>query len=162
MVTTTLTSYCPWKTLVTFYLRKKIPDNAFLTLTVNYRKIVQESKLCHSKQQYIGYLITYDVIESLVALIEKWRFFNCLSLATLFGGSGERGNTAMKLFPCCCHFQIISVGTTAIFNLVFTAIKVQISYQILIKLHMQKFFYKNPGNIIIIIIIIIIYYYFFI
>ena len=51
MSTMALTSSCHWKTLVSFCLRKKIPENAFLTLTVNYRKIVQKkNKLCHSKQ----------------------------------------------------------------------------------------------------------------
>ena len=39
------------ETLVAFWLWKKRPENAFLTLTVNYRKIVQKSKLCYSKQQ---------------------------------------------------------------------------------------------------------------
>ena len=51
LITTTLISSCHWKTLVPFCLRKKRPENAFLTLTVNYRKIVQKNKLCHSKQQ---------------------------------------------------------------------------------------------------------------
>ena len=50
MITTALASPCHRKTLVTFCLRKKIPENAFLKLTVNYRKIVQKNKLCHSKQ----------------------------------------------------------------------------------------------------------------
>ena len=50
MITTTLTSSCHWKTLVLFSLRKKRPEKAFLTLTVNYRKFVQKNKLCHSKQ----------------------------------------------------------------------------------------------------------------
>ena len=36
MITTTLTFSYHRKTLVPFYLRKKIPENAFLTLTVNY------------------------------------------------------------------------------------------------------------------------------
>ena len=58
----------------------------------------------------------------------------------------ERGNTAMKLFPYFCHFQIISVGTTAIFNLPFTAIKVQVGHQVLIKLRMHKVCYENPGS----------------
>ena len=49
LITTTLISSCHWKTQ--FYLRKKIPENAFLALIVNYRKIVQKNKLCHSKQQ---------------------------------------------------------------------------------------------------------------
>ena len=57
MITTTLTSSCHWKTLVPFYLREKRPGNTFLILTVNYREIVQKNKLCHSKQQYIGYLV---------------------------------------------------------------------------------------------------------
>ena len=44
-------SSCNWKTLVPFCLRKKRPENAFLTLTVNYRKIAQKNKLCHPKLQ---------------------------------------------------------------------------------------------------------------
>ena len=51
LITTTLISSCHWKTLVPFCLRKKRPKNAFLTLTVNYRKVVQKNKLCHPKQQ---------------------------------------------------------------------------------------------------------------
>ena len=51
LITTKLISSCHWKTLVPFCLRKKRPENAFLTLIVNYRKIVQKSKLSHSKQQ---------------------------------------------------------------------------------------------------------------
>ena len=51
MITTTLTSSCHWKTLIPFYLQKKKPEKAFLTLTVNYRKTIQENKLSHSKQQ---------------------------------------------------------------------------------------------------------------
>ena len=51
LITTTLISSCHWKTLVTFCLRKKIPENVLLTLIVNYRKIVQKNKLCYSKQQ---------------------------------------------------------------------------------------------------------------
>ena len=50
LITTTLISSCHWKTLVPFCLRKR-PENAFLTLTVNFCKIVQKNKLCHPKQQ---------------------------------------------------------------------------------------------------------------
>ena len=50
MIITTATSYCHWKTLAPFCLRKKSPENAFLILTVNYFKIVQKNKLCYSKQ----------------------------------------------------------------------------------------------------------------
>ena len=50
MITTALTSSCHWKTLVPFSLQKKITENTFLTLTVNYHKIVQKNKLCYSKQ----------------------------------------------------------------------------------------------------------------
>ena len=39
------------KTLISSCLRKKRPENAFLTLIVNYRKFVQENKLCPSKQR---------------------------------------------------------------------------------------------------------------
>ena len=48
LITTTLLSSCHWKTFVPFCLRKKRPVKAFLTLMVNYRKIVQKNKLCHS------------------------------------------------------------------------------------------------------------------
>ena len=51
LITATLISSCYWKTLVPFYLQKKRPENAFLTLIVNYRKIIQTNKLYHSKQQ---------------------------------------------------------------------------------------------------------------
>ena len=51
LITTALTSSCHWKILVPFCQRKKKTENAFLTLTVNCRKIVQKNKLRHSKQQ---------------------------------------------------------------------------------------------------------------
>ena len=51
LITTTLITSCHWKTPVPFSLQKKRPENAFLTLIVNYRKIVQKNKLCHPKQQ---------------------------------------------------------------------------------------------------------------
>ena len=51
MIKTTLVSSCHWKTLAPFCLRKKRPENKLLTLTVNYRKIAEKNKLCHSKQQ---------------------------------------------------------------------------------------------------------------
>ena len=40
MITTALTSSCHWKTLVPFCLQKRRPEKAFLTLIVNYCKIV--------------------------------------------------------------------------------------------------------------------------
>ena len=43
MITTTLTSSRYWKTLVPFRSPKKKPEKAFLTLKVNYRKIVQKA-----------------------------------------------------------------------------------------------------------------------
>ena len=76
MITIALTSSCHWKTLVFFCLRKKRPGKAFLTLTVNYCKIIQKNKLCHSKQQQISYLMMYDVIQSFVVLVKKLAFFN--------------------------------------------------------------------------------------
>ena len=42
MITKALASSSHRKTLVPFCLQKKSPENAFLTLTVNYRKIVQK------------------------------------------------------------------------------------------------------------------------
>ena len=51
LITMTLISSCHWKTLVPFCMRKKRPENAFLTLILNYCKIIQKNKLCHPKQQ---------------------------------------------------------------------------------------------------------------
>ena len=51
LIRTKLISSDHWKTLVLSCLPNKRPENAFLTLIVNYRKIVQKNKLCHSKQQ---------------------------------------------------------------------------------------------------------------
>ena len=50
LIAATLTSSCHWETLVPFFLRKKRSEKAFLTLMVNYRKMVQKNKLYHSKQ----------------------------------------------------------------------------------------------------------------
>ena len=62
LIVTKLISSCHWKILVPFCLRKKRPEKAFLTLIVNYRKIAQKNKSCHTKQQSIDYLKIYDVI----------------------------------------------------------------------------------------------------
>ena len=51
MITTTLTSFCDWKTLVPFCLRKERNEHAFLKQTLDCRKITQKNNLCHSKQQ---------------------------------------------------------------------------------------------------------------
>ena len=51
LIRTRLISFCHWKTLAPFCLRKKRPENAFLTLIMNYRKIVQKNKSCPPKQQ---------------------------------------------------------------------------------------------------------------
>ena len=50
MITAVLTSSCHRKALLPFCLRKKIPKNAFLTLTVNYHTVTQKNELFHSKQ----------------------------------------------------------------------------------------------------------------
>ena len=47
VIITTFIFPCHWKTLILFYLRKKRPENTFLTLTVNYGKSVQKNKLSH-------------------------------------------------------------------------------------------------------------------
>ena len=67
MITTTLISSCHWKTVTFLLAKKKTWKRVFNTnhshaLTVNYRKIVQKNKLCHSKQQYTGYFTINDVI----------------------------------------------------------------------------------------------------
>ena len=74
LITTILTFSCHWKTLVPFNLPKKRPENTFLGPVVNYREIVQKNKLCHPKQQRIGYLMIYDAIYLLLVLIEKLAF----------------------------------------------------------------------------------------
>ena len=51
MITTTFISSCHWKTLLPFCLQKERPENSFLTVTVNYRKITQKNYLCHPKRQ---------------------------------------------------------------------------------------------------------------
>ena len=51
LITTTLISSCNSKTLVPFCLLKKRTENAFLTPTANYRKIVYKNKSCYPKQE---------------------------------------------------------------------------------------------------------------
>ena len=43
LIITTLISSCHWKAFVPFYLRNKRPENTFLTLIVNYGKLVQKT-----------------------------------------------------------------------------------------------------------------------
>ena len=50
LITTTLTSYCQWETLLPLCLQKKIPENAFLTVIVNYRKIVHKKNYIQNKK----------------------------------------------------------------------------------------------------------------
>ena len=69
----TQTQFCRWKStdnnaINIFLLAEKRPENAFLTLIVNYRKTAQKNELCYPKQQQIGYLMIYDVIYSLLVL----------------------------------------------------------------------------------------------
>ena len=61
LITTMLISSSHWKSLVPFSLPSKRFENAFLTVIVNYPKIVEENKLCHSKQHRIGYLMIYII-----------------------------------------------------------------------------------------------------
>ena len=79
----TETRFCRWKTNdynniniflslespCTFLLAKKVPESAFLTATVNYRKILQKNKLCHSKQHQIDCLMICYLV--FVFFIEK-------------------------------------------------------------------------------------------
>ena len=53
MITTTLISFCHWKTLVPFCLRKKRAENAFLTLNSELSQNRAEKQIVplHSKQQ---------------------------------------------------------------------------------------------------------------
>ena len=56
MITMTLWFSCHWKMLVPFCLWKKRPEKEFLTVTVNYCKIVQKNKLYHSKKNWLLWL----------------------------------------------------------------------------------------------------------
>ena len=47
LITTTLISSCHQKIFVPFCLRNNRPVNSFLTLIVNYRKIVQKTGLLY-------------------------------------------------------------------------------------------------------------------
>ena len=70
----TLISSCHWKTLVPFCLRKKRPENAFLTLIVNYRKIIQKINYAIQTVNWLfNDIWCYLVIGK---LIEKLQFFN--------------------------------------------------------------------------------------
>ena len=53
MIIVTLISSCHWKTLGPTFLLAKEPENACLMLTVNYGKIVQKNKLCHSTVNWL-------------------------------------------------------------------------------------------------------------
>ena len=87
-MTTALISSCHWKTLVPFCLQKKIPENAFLTIIVNYREIEQKSK-------YIGYFMIYNVIYSLLVFTEKFS----LSFFGVFQGTVGRVCYILKRRP---------------------------------------------------------------
>ena len=67
-------------------------------------------------------------------------------LKHIFDGSGERGNTAMKLFPYCSHFQITAVGTNTIFNLSFSTIKLVVNGPSNFYWVTYKGCYEDPGN----------------
>ena len=68
-----LMSSCHWKTLIHFCLWKKRPENAFLTLIVNYRKIVQKNKL--RLKTTINWLFN-DIMLFIHCLfwLKNWRF----------------------------------------------------------------------------------------
>ena len=69
----TLISSCHWKTFLPFCSRKIRPDNPFLTLTVNYRKIVQikNDSIQNNIKLAIFMIYDHDVIYSLLVWIEK-------------------------------------------------------------------------------------------
>ena len=105
----TLISSCHWKTLVPFCWWKKISENAFLIIIVNYHKIAQKNKLCHPKQQQIGYLMIHDVIHSLLFCYWKigvfqqtvlWQFHTFLFKWTFF----EKLKTSVE--TCFLHNRI--------------------------------------------------------
>ena len=106
LITTILISFCHWKTFVPLCLQKSLFWKRVLTLIVNYRKIVQKNKLCHPKQQQIGYLMIHDVIHSLLFCYWKigvfqqtvlWQFHTFLFKWTFF----EKLKTSVE--TCLLH-----------------------------------------------------------
>ena len=76
LITKTLTSSCHWKILVPFCLPRKSPENTFLILIVNYRKIVQKKQIMPSETTINWLFNGNDVIYSLLVLIEKLALLN--------------------------------------------------------------------------------------
>ena len=67
LITTPLISTRHWKILVPFCLRKKRPENVFLTLIVNYHKIVQiENKLTTFNQFQIILISVFKWIKNFI------------------------------------------------------------------------------------------------
>ena len=74
LITTTLKSACHWKTLVPFCLLKKRPENAFLKLIANYRKIVQKNKSCHKNSNKLTIWWYMMLFIHCVFWLKNWRF----------------------------------------------------------------------------------------
>ena len=72
VITKTLISSCDWKIHVPFWLRKKRPEKAFSTLTVNYRKIVQKKQIMPFEST-VNWLFT-DIWCCLVTSWFYWSF----------------------------------------------------------------------------------------
>ena len=73
-ITTTLIPFCHWKTFVSFYLRKKRHENAFLRIILKYRKNRTEKQFIPSKTT-INWLFN-DIW--CCFLIDIWCFWWCL------------------------------------------------------------------------------------
>ena len=63
-------------------------------------------------------LCSNDISLNVTLIATTWLLLSLWLLAdklkNVFEGSGEKENTATKLFPYCCHFQITSVEATYI------------------------------------------------
>ena len=76
LVTTTSISSCHWNNPAPVSLRKKTPGNAFFYTNSELLQNCTEKQIMPLKTTIIGYLMVYDVIRSLLVLIEKLAFFN--------------------------------------------------------------------------------------
>ena len=134
MITTALTSSCHLETFVPFYLRKKIPENAFLTLTVNYRKNCTEKQIMPFNTTLNGilndmwcYLVigSFDwkncILQQIASLIRLWhhKFKNWYDLSNQAIFIYDQNNIFRhfwRTFSCQKMSQILQWAFTAMWQ----------------------------------------------
>ena len=76
LITSTSIFSCHWNNPAPFILWKKTPENPFFNTNSELLQNCTEKQIMPLKTTIIGYLTVYDVIRSLLVLIEKLAFFN--------------------------------------------------------------------------------------